>query len=183
MDYQKAISNCLAMISFLRADRGEQIKTRQINRIREDTLKTAISAMQELEQYKQLGTLEDIKNLQSMEICNFEQLKSYRQIGSVREFRECKEILGKAYANELATIIDEYAEYRKLGTLEEVRAAVERLQPKAPNWHTNPVMENGKLPVCPTCNTIMVRTEILGRTIDEHCVTCGQAIDWSVIEC
>ena len=76
----------------------------------------------------------------------------------------------------------ELDEYKQLGTLEEVREAVERLQPKAPNWHMNPVMEHGKLPVCPTCNTIMVRTEILGRTIDEHCVTCGQAIDWSVSE-
>lgn len=61
MDYQKAISNCRTMLSFLRADRGEQIKTRQINRIEEDTLKTAISAMQELEQYKQLGTLEEVR--------------------------------------------------------------------------------------------------------------------------
>ena len=76
----------------------------------------------------------------------------------------------------------ELDEYKQLGTLEEVQEAVERLQPKAPNWHMNPVMEHGKLPVCPTCNTIMVRTEILGRTIDEHCVTCGQAIDWSVSE-
>ena len=76
----------------------------------------------------------------------------------------------------------ELQKYRTLGTLEEVKEAVERLQPKAPNWHMNPVMEHGKLPVCPTCNTIMVRTEILGRTIDEHCVTCGQAIDWSVSE-
>ena len=76
----------------------------------------------------------------------------------------------------------ELDEYKQLGTLEEVQEAVERLQPKAPNWHMNPVMEHGKLPVCPTCNTIMVRTEILGRTIDEHCVTCGQAIDWSVNE-
>lgn len=76
----------------------------------------------------------------------------------------------------------ELDEYKQLGTLEEVKEAVERLQPKAPNWHMNPVMEHGKLPVCPTCNTIMVRTEIFGRTIDEHCVTCGQAIDWSVSE-
>lgn len=78
--------------------------------------------------------------------------------------------------------MEELEHYKQLGTLEEVREAVERLQPKAPNWHMNPVMEHGKLPVCPTCNTIMVRTEILGRTIDEHCVTCGQAIDWSVSE-
>lgn len=78
--------------------------------------------------------------------------------------------------------MQELEQYKQLGTLEEVKEAVERLQPKAPNWHMNPVMEHGKLPVCPTCNTIMVRTEILGRTIDEHCVTCGQAIDWSVIE-
>ena len=73
----------------------------------------------------------------------------------------------------------ELQQYKALGTLEEVIAAVERHNPKPPNWHINPVMEDGKLPVCPTCNKIMVRTEILGRTIDEHCVTCGQAIDWS----
>lgn len=79
--------------------------------------------------------------------------------------------------------MEELEQYQQLGTLEEVREAVERQNPKPPNWHINPVVENGKLPVCPTCNKIMVRTEILGRTIDEHCVTCGQAIDWSVIEC
>ena len=60
--------------------------------------------------------------------------------------------------------------------------ALERQKPKKPKWHKDSLYEAGKLPVCPTCNTIMVRTEILGRTIDEHCVTCGQAIDWSVNE-
>lgn len=113
---------------------------------------------------------EKIKDIESV-LSAMEELKLYK------ENKLClvpEDVYGKQ-----CTELDEY---KQLGTLEEVQEAVERLQPKAPNWHMNPVMEHGKLPVCPTCNTIMVRTEILGRTIDEHCVTCGQAIDWSVSE-
>lgn len=44
--------------------------------------------------------------------------------------------------------------------------------------HKNPMEGCPDLNVCPNCKRIMVRTELFGRTIDEHCVCCGQAIDW-----
>lgn len=64
---------------------------------------------------------------------------------------------------------------------EAMKVAIEALEkqiPKKPKWHFDSLIEGGRLPVCPNCNTIMVRTEIFGKCIDEHCVMCGQAIKW-----
>lgn len=74
--------------------------------------------------------------------------------------------------------LEEIQRYQLIGTMDECRAAVERMKPKEAIMHKNPIEGADDLPVCPNCNTIMVRTEIFGRTIDEHCVSCRQALDW-----
>ena len=56
--------------------------------------------------------------------------------------------------------------------------ALKRMIPEPVIKHKNPMEGCQDLNVCPNCKRIMVRTEIFGRTIDEHCVCCGKAIDW-----
>ena len=75
--------------------------------------------------------------------------------------------------------LEEIQQYRAICTIEEFKALKEKSVAKKAKWHPNPCAEDNRIPICPNCNTIMVRTEIFGRTIDEHCVSCGQAIDWS----
>lgn len=67
----------------------------------EKALNTAISAMQELQEYKQLGTLEEMKILKATHLTGAELAK-------------------------LDCAIKKLNEYKKLGTLEEVRDAVEK---------------------------------------------------------
>ena len=45
----------------------------------------------ELEQYRAIGTVEDIKALSSMEIHNFNALQKYRAIGTIEDFKALKE--------------------------------------------------------------------------------------------
>lgn len=67
--------------------------------------------------------------------------------------------------------------YEDLGTPEELAKAVRLTKPEPPIEAINPVTEQ-PLYVCPNCKKILVRTEIYGITVDEHCVCCGQAILW-----
>ena len=56
--------------------------------------------------------------------------------------KECKEmssIVKKSERSELANIIDEWIEYRKIGTVEECREAVEKQKPKKPEIYTDTV--------------------------------------------
>lgn len=80
---------------------------------------------------------------------------------------------------QLAAMQMRLRDYQEIGTIEDFKALKEKSVAKKAKWHPNPCAEDNRIPICPNCNTIMVRTEIFGRTIDEHCVSCGQAIDWS----
>lgn len=48
----------------------------------------------------------------------------YRKIGTVKECRELADIVGRVERDSLASVIDEWLAYRKLGTVEELQAAV-----------------------------------------------------------
>ena len=75
-------------------------------------------------------------------------------------------------------VIEEIQQYRKIGTVEECRAAVERRTPAKPNYESDgdadgyPVYDTW---ICPHCET---RYEV---DYDDYkcCPECGQALDWS----
>lgn len=139
MNIEKAICNLNSMISELEWS-GQNIK--QQKRIRVETFQTAISAMQVLLQY--------------------------RQIGTVNEFRTCKEIIGKAEANELAAISDGYLEYSKIGTPEECREAREKQRAKkVTDVHVDEYY-------CPACGAENNCDQ--GKIGDKYCPECGQVI-------
>ena len=62
--------------------------------------------------------------------------------------------------------------YRKIGTVEEYRAAMEKQKPK------KPVKDEYNHKCCPSCGWIVYKDEYDGRYLP-HCENCGQAIDWS----
>ncbi len=119
---------------------------------------TAIEALKEVQQYREIGTVEECKELASM----FTQEKK----------------------NALSKIVDEWNEYIEIGTVEECREAVEKQKPKAPkdSLKIEPVIdENGAYVdadvtvylLCPNCG------EMIGidESCDKFCRECGQAID------
>lgn len=61
--------------------------------------------------------------------------------------------------------------YRKIGTVEECRVAVERQKAK------KPVKDEYCHECCPSCGWIVCKGEYGGRYLP-HCENCGQAIDW-----
>lgn len=81
---------------------------------------------------------------------------------------------------QLAEWLQELQEYQQLGTLEEVRAAVEKQEAKKPTYDGDGYAPDGTFVwdewICTNCGH---RYEI---DYEEHdyCPYCGQRIDWSV---
>ena len=69
--------------------------------------------------------------------------------------------------------IDELQEYKQLGTLEEVREAVEKQTAKKPNNVGTEGYRYTDTYRCPTCGG-----NFSGTGIANYCYHCGQAIDW-----
>lgn len=102
MTVNKALDNIISMKTEIEYESSD---TRQMKRIKCDSLNIAIKALKEIQQY--------------------------RAIGTVKYFRECADILNKTETDELAKIIDEWILYHKIGTVEECREAKERQKPKS----------------------------------------------------
>lgn len=98
-----------------------------------EALNVAISAMQELQLYKDTGLTPD-------------------------QLRE----IDKLYSEQAK----ELGEYKKLGTLEEVREAVEKQKRKKP-------CTSNRCYVCPHCGLV---TSL--KTKHNYCDACGQRISW-----
>lgn len=114
-----------------------------------------------------------------------EEVQQYRQIGSVELFAETKKLsdLTKKCGT-IGNVFDECAEYAAIGTVEECREAVEKQTAKKPEFVDTRFMNNGKhisdgcqlqkCYKCPNCNQ-----HIFHVWDDElYCKYCGQKIDW-----
>lgn len=92
---------------------------------------------------------------------------------------QCGNLCGKDHI-QLAKWLEELQEYRKIGTVEEVREAVDKQENKK-------VIRKPWQPCeCPTCNKEL--SESVGDGYYKHyyylkrCPECGQKIDWSMEE-
>lgn len=104
-----------------------------------------------------------------------EELQQYRAIGTVKEFRNCMDILNKAETDELAKIIDEWLLYHKIGTAEECREARERQREKKANKEdVQPYFRKhyANTYSCPLCH------KKLAYHKQKFCQDCGQSILW-----
>lgn len=111
----------------------------------------AISAMQELQEYKEYGTPNGYKSA----------LEAYDKCYSEKE------------------IIDtELYKYQQIGSLEEVREAVEKQKAKKPLVGGNTDKLTGDIRICPCCCGIVGIDDMRA----DYCADCGQHIDWSEVE-
>ena len=106
-----------------------------------------------------------------------EEVQQYRAIGTVEECKELVSIVNMAEKNELAKVIDEWLKYSKIGTVEECREAREKQIPKEYIIDSCPDHTHYK---CPSCGQIKLSTYAhgfsrLGR-ITKYCSNCGQAL-------
>ena len=73
-------------------------------------------------------------NALDMAISSLKGIQQYREIGTVEECKEMAVIANKkTNPDELAKIIVEWIQYNKIGTVEECREAVEKQKPKKPH--------------------------------------------------
>lgn len=101
MDYQEAIGYFERRLKLKEKEiPSENPYIKQADNKLADIYRTAISAMQELQEYKQLGTLEDLIKLKERELsgvelakiaCNLNLLEKYKQLGTPEEIREAVE--------------------------------------------------------------------------------------------
>ena len=101
MDYQEAIGYFERRLKLKEKEiPSENPYIKQADDKLADIYRTAISAMQELQEYKQLGTLEDLIKLKERELsgvelakiaCNLNLLEKYKQLGTPEEIREAVE--------------------------------------------------------------------------------------------
>lgn len=151
MDYREAIKEAEAQIdmyeAFILYNNDFEPKNDNSNyEFKMDFLKTAISAMQELQMYKenQLCLIPESVYKQQCE-----ELDEYKKLGTLEELKEITQINFNAV--ELSLIyncIEQLIKYQQLGTLEEVRYAVEKQ-----TAISREIIE-GKY-FCPKCHNLM----------------------------
>lgn len=153
MDYQKAIKEAEIQIDMYEGmilyNKDFEPRNDNSNYERKmDFLKTAISAMQELQAIHNNGiSLERLKDI---------------------DFR--KQVVEHINYMEYLDIKDVLEEYKRLGTLEEVREAVEKQKEERPIAVLGTF--GGEEHECRECgNTV--------EYMDEYCKWCGKKLDWS----
>ena len=120
---------------------------------------------------------EEIEKAFDTAISALQEIRRYREIGTVEECKEMAVIANKkTNPDELAKIIDEWLEYSKIGTVEECREAVEKQKVKY-------IKIEAYCPAyCPTCRFEL--SESLGDGYYKYfenlsrCPKCGQKICW-----
>ena len=117
-------------------------------------------------------------------ISSLKEIQQYREIGTVEECKELASMFTQEKKNALGKIVDEWNEYIEIGTVEECREGVEKQKPKKPkdSLKIKPVIdENGAYVdadvtvylLCPNCGEMVG----IDENVDKFCRECGQAID------
>lgn len=134
-------------------------------------LEEANKALSEIQQYRSIGTVEEIQN----NMKESARWHSDRLNSRIKNEFACMSTLicrncdhKDEYIEELEAEIEEY---KAIGTVEECRAAVEKQRAKKPNgrYKTRHIWDGAYCPMC-GCG-------ITARW--NFCQSCGKAIDWS----
>ena len=144
-----------------------------------ESLEMAITALKEVQQYREIGTVEQVKNQKENLNVAYQIISDYEQYGTIEDFKKAQRYmrLVKAHGT-IGQVIDSCAEYEEIGTVEECREAVEKQKAERIEYETDAVFSNGfshyRIGKCPICdNRYNSNDEI------DYCSKCGQKLDWS----
>lgn len=149
-------------IQALRLEGGIEISG-NMRRITEffEGLDTAIKALEEIQHYREIGTVEEIKDL----------------LAVISEAEEDVDESGISVG--FIKNIIQLAKYKKIGTVEECRAATYKMKPE------KPIVAKDKYSdayVCPCCGYILIHKDETGWFCGRNyksCPECAKKIDWS----
>ena len=160
-------------ISCLKADKEYLVDMKVFDG---EEIDVAIKALEEVEQYRAIGTVDEIK-------FNMEELKRWHtdtinpKIKNVFANTSTLICHNCDHKNEYIEELEaEMEEYHAIGTPDECRAAVEKQKAKKPPVVNRPSIFV-KVPVCPNCSTPEHYQSLYGKT--KYCSNCGQKLDWS----
>lgn len=110
-----------------------------------------------------------------MAIAALEEIQQYRSIGTVEEIERMKRYqkLAKAHGT-IGQVIEECVKYEAIGNVKECREAVEKQKAKKPIKDREQKKRYTSVYFCPTCGH-----GFTGTGIADHCYHCGQKLDWS----
>ena len=137
----------------------------------------AIKALKEIQEYRAIGSVEDLKNLyylrkryedETYDYCGeygteecgakaqLERLKVYEEIGAVEAIAKVVRFFSvDADGHTITEKLDMLAEYKKIGTFEECREAMEKQKPKKVGVWGDSVGDDGEILydmyTCPNC--------------------------------
>ena len=129
----------------------------------------------ELEQYREIGTVEQVRNQKENLNIAYKIISDYESCGTIEDFKEAQRYmrLVKAHGT-IRQVIDSCAEYEEIGTVEQCREARRKQIPMKPITYTGTNRAD-----CPVCGA-MVRG--LWDPLGDFCSKCGQAIQWENLE-
>ena len=134
-------------------------------------IEEAILALKEIQQYREIGTVEQIENQKENLNVAYQIISDYEQYGTIEDFKKAQRYmrLVKAHGT-IGQVIDSCAEYEEIGTVEECREAVEKQKPKKPR----DIEYDYSYFICPTCGEGIYVSD----NFESHkfCLNCGQAI-------
>ena len=151
MDYQEAIEVINNHERYVGVKYVNGVEESYVTPYFEKALDTAISAMQELHEYRKLGTLEEMKLLKATHLTGVE-------------------------LAQISCMLKQLAEYEKIGTLEEVRDAVEKQCE-----HCGYKIHSDNISKLNSCNDCGMKTVCKKRPdYGDYCrINC---YDWSEVE-
>ena len=155
-----------------------------------EALEVALFALKEIQNYRKLGTLEELARAKKyIDLAKkhgtigemIDECAEYEAIGTIEQVRNQKANLNTAYK-----II---SDYEACGTVEQCRETLEKSKPKPPkdNLKINPIIDDNGAYVdadiivylhCPNCGEMVG----IDENIDKFCCECGQAIDTENLE-
>ena len=115
------------------------------------------------------------------------EIQNYRKLGTLEELAKAKKYIDLAKKHgTIGEMIDECAEYEEIGTVEEFREASEKQKAKKPLLVSKKekIMEGDYVHViCPTCGEEIFSCFLFypwndSQRTHEFCKSCGQAIQW-----
>lgn len=119
---------------------------------------------------------EEMKEVRDTAISALKEIQNYRKLGTLEELARAKKYIDLAKKHgTIGEMIDECAEYESIGTVEECREAMEKQNAKKPDYEGDGYADGHMVYdiwICPNCG------EEYEVDYDDykHCPNCGQAI-------
>lgn len=146
-----------------------------------EALEIAKQALKEIQRYREIGTVEQVKNQKENLNVAYQIINDYEQYGTIEDFKMAQRYmrLVKSHGT-IGQVINSCAEYEEIGTVEECREAVEKQKAKKPicvNYKDYvDKIDNAEFLEdsywCPNCKTNL--------RSGKYCNRCGQKLDWNL---